>query len=247
MRVAVINFCTAAYEMLRFSSDMLRENAGQEVDYHVMTWDPTVEVDRWLAQQGIAGGRYETNPRLDYLPNLRAMFNAGFEYGYERADYVCLVNTDMAFGSNWLVNLVRRANPETIPNSVHVTPIKGEGMGVVTANFGIPEYGKFQTGRFRTLHDRLYLDRVVTADQAGGWRAIATFPYILHRSWWERYGPWEVSLDGQKDAPDRRFFGRCAEGGARFVLCKDSICYHHEAVERRQQKPKRFAHLKEGK
>jgi len=245
MRVSVVNFCSTALEMLKFSTESLLENAGTgDFDYLVVTWNPSPEVEAWLdAQPSIYRARYQTDNSFDYVPNLRKMMSYGFSEGYQLNDYVVIVNTDMAFGECWLENLARRADEDVIPNSVHVTPV--ESPFVVVANFGIPTRETFDMARWEKLHDKLLtsakndaiargLDMVQTPEDRGGdWRSCATMPYVLHRKWWERFGPWEPNLDGQKEAPDRRFFGRCHDGGAKFVLCLDSICYHHEAVERR--------------
>jgi hypothetical protein len=204
-------------------------------------------VQAWLEAHGeVIEVAYKTNEALDYVPNLRAQFNRGFEAGFAANDYVAIVNTDMAFGINWLRNLVRRASEDVIPNSLHISPIKGPN--IVTANLGIPTEETFDALKFWNLHNELYAERVETEEERGGWRATNTMPYVIHRKWWERCGPWETEFKkGEKETPDRRFFHRCHEAGARHVLCHDSICYHHEAVERRTSRPKGTARMKEGR
>jgi hypothetical protein len=246
MRVTIVNFCSTALDMLEFSTHEALANAGGEADYDYLcvTWNPTPEVEAWLdGRPSFYRSRYETRQDLDYVPNLRAMMSQGFDAGYALNDYVAIINTDMAFGRDWLVNLARRAEPDVIPNSVHVTPIASPFM--VKADFGIPAFETFQQEAWWECHDRLLRqageasrrsgrDCVQTVqDRGGDWRSCATFPYVIHRKWWERFGPWEPNLDGKSEAPDRRFFGRCVHGGAKLILCLDSVCYHHEAVERR--------------
>ena len=245
IRPTVVNFCSTAVEMLDFSTEMLLQYAGTgDFDYLVVTWNPSDAVERWLSKRpGIFRHHYQTRP-MDYVPNLRCMMSEGFDAGYRLNDWVCIVNTDMAFGVDWLVNLMRRAeNEDQIPNSVHITPV--EGPHVVTENLGVPTRDTFHhQGFWRTYHKlfnnakaqavELGRDMVDTPqDRGGDWRSCATMPYLLHRKWWERYGPWESEVGPHSEPPDRRFFGRCADGGAKFFICLDSICYHHEAVERR--------------
>lgn len=244
MRVSVVNFCSTAVEMLDFSSRMLMDNAGTgDFDYIVVTWNPTDEVLAWLKERpGIFHRSYETRPELDYVPNLRAMMSQGFDEGYKLNDYVAIVNTDMAFGHEWLANLARRASEDVVPNSVHLTPVSGEGA--TAANFGVPTDATFDLTGFWQMHDRLRakadqdsrdsgLDQILTVAQRGGnWRSCATMPYVVHRKWWERFGPWAPNVEPGKESPDRQFFGRCAAGGARLILCLDSVVYHHEKVER---------------
>lgn len=245
MRVSVVNFCSTALDMLEFSSAYALNYAGDgDFDYIVVTWNPSAEVEAWLRERpGIFRHHYQTRPDLAYVPNLRAMMSEGFDAGYRLNDYVAPINTDMAFGRCWLNNLARRATPEIITNSVHVTPV--DAPFIVRADFGLPTNATFQQVRWWALHDSLVdkakkkaiatgKDMTLTPEERGGdWRSCATFPYVMHRQWWERFGPWEPELGDHQEAPDRRFFGRCYHGGARFLLCLDSVCYHHEAVERR--------------
>lgn len=247
MRVSVVNLCSTAIDMLKFSSRMLMENAGtNDYDYIVVTWNPTPAVVEWLdGEPEIVRVEYKTNPDLAYIPNLRAMFNRGFDAGYERNDYVAMVNTDMAFGSKWLANLVRRATEDVIPNSLHMSPIKGPN--IITINLGEPTVEKFNLDLFWKKHDELYQHKVETEEERGGWRSTNTFPYVMHRKWWNTCGPWRPIHIRRQDAPDRQFFGRCHEAGAKFVLVHDSIVYHHDAAERRgKQRPVGLEKMPEG-
>lgn len=236
MRVTVVNFCSTAVDMLDFSSDMLIDHAGTDnFDYLITTWNPTTAVQKWIIdyKRGIPlyHARYETEKNLDYVPNLRAMFNFGFSAGYKYNDWVAIVNTDMAFGSNWLANLVGRATEDIIPNSLHLSPIRGPN--IVTIDLGEPVKGKFNLDLFWKKHAELYEHRVETEEQRGSWQATNTLPYIMHQKWWEKCGPWRPNHVRGQPPPDRQFFQRCHDAGARFVLVHDSIAYHHEAVERR--------------
>lgn len=233
---------------------MLIQNAGiDDFDYIIVTWNPTPEVEKWIADHRqrkdgtqIWRGCYFTDKKLAYVPNLRAMFNFGFDAGYARNDWVAIVNTDMAFGENWLINLVRRAEENVIPNSLHLTPTIGSN--VITVDLGVPTAKTFHIGRFWKLHRELCTDKVETEEDRGGWRACATMPYIIHRKWWNACGPWEPNHIRGCESPDRRFFGRCHDAGARFILVHDSICYHHEAVERRgKARPIGIENMPEGK
>lgn len=248
VRPAIINFCSTAIDMLRFSTKMIFENAGTEdFDYFVVTWLPTPDVNSWLttAPYPINQVLHGTQPGLAYVPQLRAMMNRGFDIGYAASDWVALVNTDMAFGRNWLSNLMRRAiSPEVIPNSLHITPV--DGTNTIKRDLGVPTAERFNLQGFWKLHDALYQDKVQTQDEMPhGWEDCATFPYLLHHRWWKEYGPWAHEFDGI-EAPDRRFFRRCAHAGAKFVLVHDSIVYHHEAVERRGARPPGAEGMPEG-
>jgi hypothetical protein len=255
MRVSVVNFCSTAVDMLDFSTRSLFENAGTtDFDYFLVTWLPTPEVLAWCDRSPYPVTRipHDTVPGLAYVPQLRAMMNHGFDIGYAAHDWVAIVNTDMAFGRDWLLNLERRATERAIiPNSVHITPTPAgyppaQGVGIHQGNFGEPTAATFDSSRFWSLHDALYRDQEWTHGTApGGWESCATFPYLLHRSWWERCGPWSPEHTGG-EAPDRRFFRRCYDAGAKFVLVGNSIVYHHEAVERKRSRPPGAEALEQG-
>jgi hypothetical protein len=78
-------------------------------------------------------------------------------------------------------------------------------------------------------------DRIETEDERGGWRNTNTMPYLIHRSVWEKCGPWGLRSDG--DTPDRRFFQRCHDVGIRFTMSHGSVVYHAEGVERSGVRP----------
>lgn len=235
-RVSIFNCVSAAYDMLRFSTDSIIDNAGYDnFDYVVVTWGPTKEVLDYLDNlqnkySFVHIVEYETNKNIPFVPNLRGMMNLGFDFGFELNNYCGLVNTDQYFGKNWLINLVKYANEGDIVNSTHITPI--QGPHVVTADLGIPEYGKFDIDKFNSVYDVLYDDRLETEEERGGWLATNTMPYLIPKKFWRVAGPWELLLDGGV-SPDRRFFQRCKDAGAHFTMSRSSIVYHHEAVERR--------------
>lgn len=235
-RVSIFNCVSNAYEMLRFSSDAIINNAGYDnFDYVVVTWEPSEEVKAYLNKlkyelANVHIVEYNTNPNIPFVPNLRGMMNVGFNYGFELNNYCGLVNTDQYFGKDWLLNLVKYANENDIVNSTHITPIKGPH--VITADLGIPEYGKFNMDEFNKLYNTFYDDRLETEEERGGWLATNTMPYLIPKKFWQIAGPWELLL-GKESSPDRRFFQRCKEAGAHFTMSRSSIVYHHEAVERR--------------
>ena len=237
MRVSIINCVSAALDMLKFSTDAIFNNAGTDnFDYIVVIWLPSDEVMKYIeSNENINIVLHETIKEVGYVPNLRAMINDGFDYGYILNDYCGLVNTDMYFGKDWLKNLVKYASDETIVNSVHISPIIGSN--VISADLGIPTYSTFKMEKFNELYKSLYSDVLVTEEYCGGWRATNTMPYLIHKKWWEKCGKWELKINGGKESPDRRFFKRCHEAGARFTKSKSSIVYHHEKVERSGKRP----------
>lgn len=235
-RVSIFNCVSTAYEMLRFSSESLIQNAGYgNYDYIVVTWGPTQEVKLYLDDlkekyEFIHVISYETNHNVPYVPNLRGMMNLGFNYGFSLNDYCGLVNTDMYFGKDWLINLVKYANEDEIVNSTSISPV--DWPSHININLGIPEYGKFNLDEFNKLYEKLYEDRLETEEQRGGRKATNTMPYLIPKRFWDIAGPWEL-LISSVDSPDVKFFERCKKAGAHFTMSRSSIVYHHEAVERR--------------
>jgi len=240
-RVSIFNCVSNAYEMLRFSSDAIINNAGYDnFDYIVVTWGPSSEVIKYLDElkekyNFVHIVDYKTNKSIPYVPNLRGMMNTGFDYGFELNDYCGLTNTDQYFGKNWLINLVKYANENEIVNSTSICPI--DWPSHININLGVPEYGKFNLAKFNEVYDRIYEDRLETEEERGGRRATNTMPYLIPKKFWKLAGPWELRLVAG-DSPDVRFFQRCKKAGAHFTMSRSSIVYHHEAVERRSgQRP----------
>lgn len=259
MRVSIVNCVSTAADMMRFSDRSLFAGAGHgDFDYVVVKWLASPEVEDYLRDlPGIAAEyhpdatvhvvEYMTNPAVGYVPNLRAMMNAGFNRGFELNEYAGLVNTDCYFGSGWLSGLVRYAGSSKVINSFHITaatPPKPV-VGILTCDLGPPLPGRFNVDKFRRIEAEHYdPTHVVTADEAGGdHRQCATMPYLFHRDYWNACGPWELTLD--RGVPDVRFFNRVHAAGATFAMTKASIIYHHEAVERRGRRPAGAEYLKE--
>lgn len=250
MRVSIVNCVSTAAEMMAFSDNSLLRHCGHcNFDYVVVKWLASPEVESYLKRlpsiikdispiEGIVLHvvEHQTNPAVGYVPNLRAMMNLGFEYGFKLNEYCGLVNTDVYFGPDWLRNLVRRAAPDKIVNSVHITKAEAPKpvAGIVTEDLGVPLNGQFKAQRFITLYNQLYKDEEFEAPQ-DDYRQCATMPYLFHRRWWQECGPWELTLEN--GTPDVRFFDRVAKAGARYTLARDSIIYHAEAVERRGKRP----------
>jgi hypothetical protein len=260
MRVSIVNCVSTAYDMMRFSDLSLLQYARHaNFDYIVVKWLASRQVEKYLADElpeaiikfsPIEGVclhvvEYETNSTVGYVPNLRAMMNAGFDLGFRLNEYCGLVNTDCYFGPGWLKALARRAKPTRVINSLHITaatPPKPV-QGIITEDLGSPLPGKFNTPRFVRLYDTHYKNQVTIAPP-DDYRQCATMPYLFHRDYWQRCGPWELSpIEGEP--PDVRFFNRIKQAGAEFALAHDSIVYHHEAVERRGKRPKGAERLPE--
>lgn len=249
-RVSIFNCVSTAYEMLRFSSESLIQNAGyNNYDYIVVTWGPTPNVVEYLNRlkeehNFVHVVSYETNPNVPYVPNLRGMMNRGFDYGFSLNNYCGLVNTDMYFGKDWLINLVKYANENDIVNSASICAIKGSNF-IVIENLGIPEYGKFNINRFNEIYQKFYKDVLETEEERGGRKATNTMPYLIPKRFWKVAGPWELLISGP-ESPDVKFFERCKNAGAHFTMSRSSIVYHHEAVERRSgNRPVEAKNMKE--
>ena len=242
-RVSIFNCVSTAYEMLRFSSDAIINNAGyNNFDYIIVTWGPTPEVSAYVNDLSdkhdfVHVIDYKTNFSVPYVPNIRGMMNLGFEYGFDLNDYCGLTNTDQYFGKNWLLNLVKYANEDDIVNSTILCPVS-PGPAIIVADCGVPEYGKFDLEKFNALYDSLYEDVLQTQEERGGsWETTCTMPYLIPKRFWKIAGPWELLVKGP-DAPDVRFFERCSQAGAHFTMSRSSITYHHWASERKSgQRP----------
>jgi len=250
-RISVGNMISLDYEMFRYSTTSLFENAGvptENIDYVVVTWkapDRLLEyLDRLKSFCHLHHLTYTEDSNIGYIPNIRAMINEALDCCFELNEYACLVNSDVYFGRNWLANLLKYIDENIIVSSMLLSPIRSNC--VITADLGAVREGEFDEEQFLLLYRRLYANRLETEEERGSWRSALGFPYVFNKKWWELYGPWELELaEDRPRAPDVRFFQRCHEAGARFVMSRSSIVYHQEAGERRHfKRTKEFGHMR---
>jgi len=240
MRVSVVTCVSTAIDLLKYSTKYLLSNAGtRDFDLIVVTWLASKDVLAWLNERPwIRHVVYNTNPKVGYVPNLRGMINLAFDSGFDLNDRVVFTNTDVVYGQDWLSELVRWGdNDNWIVNSQHITPIRGGH--VITLDLGEPIEGRFDEARFfEVVKAHRRPGDLEKEEERGGWRNTATMPYLIHKKWWDQCGPWELTGVGRGlDPPDRRFFQRCHDAGAEFVMAMGSIVYHHEGVERGRSRP----------
>lgn len=266
MRVSIANFVSTAAKMMRFSDESLFKNADTEdFDYVVVKWLASPEVEQYLTELPDIAAKccpacrvhilnHATDNSVGYVPNLRSMINEGLNAGFRLNEYAGIVNTDCYFGPGWLSGLVRYAEPNRVINSLHITAVPAKYMvhpvaGIINEDLGVPEPETFNLKRFTELWEHYWEPRMVTSTEIngkGGYRQVATMPYLIPRKYWEQCGPWETTLNADPTrAPDRRFFDRINDAGAEFALSYESIIFHSEAIERRRKRPAGAEHLSE--
>lgn len=249
LRVSIVNCVSEAFEMLRFSSEQLIENAGiDNFDYIIVCWNTTSEIDSYIKN---LEEKYKTShPKLKvfrvehkeisqigYVPNLRAMINEGFTKAFELNKYGGLVNTDQAFYKNWLINLVKYCSRKQIVSSVVIMPraILEHHQG----DFGMTEYGKFNLQKFNKYCKAILKKNKLRTEEGlkgEGYLNIIGFPYLFSKEMWYKAGPWELTLEC--GTPDVNFFKKAHRQGFKFIMSLDSIAYHLEGAERgRMEKP----------
>ena len=239
MRVSVATCVSTAVDLLDSCVKSLTENAGtDDFDLVVVTWNASDAVLQWLSDRPwVHHDIYETNHAVGYVPNVRGLINKTFDAGFKLNDFTVRTDADVLYGKNWLAELVRWADGNLIVNPQHITPIRGPH--VITADLGKigPDFD--HAGFSRMVEEHRRPGMLMTEEDRGGWLNTATMPYVMHRKWWDVCGPWELTGIGKGvEPPDRRFFTRCHDAGARFVMAMGSVVYHEEGAERkRKQRP----------
>lgn len=237
MRVSVCTCVSTAADLLESCINSLMVNAGiTDFDLIVVTWNASPDVLAWLHDnRWVHHEVYETNPDVGYVPNVRGEINKTFDAGFAMNDFCVRTDADVVFGRNWLKELVQWADEDVIVSPQHITPIKGPH--VITADLGTIASPDFDALEFLRLVDKHRRPgELQTEDQRGGWLNTLTMPYVMHRKWWEACGPWELTGIGKRiDPPDRRFFTRCHEAGAKFSMAMGSVVYHQEGAERKRK------------
>lgn len=246
IRVSVFNICTSAVDLLKFSSKMAIENAGtKDFDYIIVLWNPSKEVmdclaDLWDKYGDMIGSVfYKTDDNLDFIQNLRNCFNEGFNSGFKINDYCCGINTDMAFYKDWLVNLVKYADKESIINCRQIEP--NPTIHHELGSFGNTVEGEFRMEDWLMFCNRIFEDKLITEDEwkirMGPNARVDATPHLIHKSVWEKVGPWQV-----KTLADINWFNKAKLLGIKNLKSLGSIVYHAgglESKKRNYQIPKR--------
>ena len=236
MHVGVHNCVSNALEMLEFSSESLVKNAEHPFDYVLISWNSKPAVLDWIAQFAervkllhkhvtFHHYKYETNPKVGFVPNLRAMINKGFDRCFDLGcDYAGLVNTDQAFGPYWLQRMVPHLDPKRMVISRMIEagrmPTKHEAI-----DFGDTKPGRFNSARWMEWCQQNA--KSTTEVIKGG----IGMPYLLHKDVWSTYGPWELIVKPGA-APDQKFFYAMRDAGIEWLRVNDALSYHVGAVER---------------
>lgn len=240
MEVTVFNICSTALDMLKFSTEMAIENAGtDEIYYLIVLWNPTTEVLDYLGELSekyvdkIGCTIYKTDKSLSFIENLRNCFNLGFEDGFKVNDYVCGINTDMAFYENWLINLVKYADKDSIINCRQIEP--NPTIHHELGNFGNTVVDEFRNDDWKMFCSRIYEDKLISEEEwkerigNKGARSDAT-PHLIHKSVWKMVGPWQVKM-----LADVTWFDRAKLLGIKNMTSLGSIVYHRGAIESRRR------------
>ena len=140
------------------------------------------------------------------------------------AEYVCLVNSDMAFSPGWLEALERRLDGSHLPVSRLVEPgLLRPGQHAIEIDLG-RDPTSFPWGSWVALAADLRSDEV----QPGG----LFMPCVLHRETFLRVGGYpHGNVDGVSG--DKILFDKMAAAGFKHVTCFDSLVYHMQEGERR--------------
>ena len=239
MKVSGFNICSEWLEGLKFSTEMAIENAGNDLDYILILWNPSKEVFDYSTKiilnsniEKIYIETYKTDESLSFIENLRNCFNMGFDKGFEFNEYTCGINTDMAFNKDWLANLVKYADENSIINCRQIEPNP-------TMHHEVKDFGEIPNGfnmeDFELYANSISKDKLITEKDwqeiRGNYyvRADAT-PHLIHKSIWEKVGHWNVKIVGDVD-----WFNRAKAMGFKNMKSLGSIVYHAGAGETKRR------------
>jgi len=199
----------------------------QDCVSRIVANDPSPELD----PDKIHEFYHDPNPDDHYLARVYRCWNYCVESSH--AEYVCLVNSDMAFSHNWLERLECRLDGKTLPTSRLVEPefVKPGGQVLTTGTHGIPaDFGRdpihFPWELWHRMAASVSEDRV----EAGG----LFMPCVLHRDTFLRVGGYpHGNVDGVSG--DKILFDKMAAEGFKHVTCFDSLVYHMQEGEMRYE------------
>lgn len=165
---------------------------------------------------------HDPDPQDHYLSRVYRCWN--YIVGTSPAEYVCLVNSDMAFSPGWLEALERRLDGRTLPCSRLVEPgFLRPGEHAIEIDLG-RDPKIFPISAWHQLAADLLRDSTAP----GG----LFMPCVLHRETFLRVGGYpEGNVNGVSG--DRILFDKMADAGFAHVTCFDSLVYHMQEGEMR--------------
>ncbi len=188
----------------------------------------------------------DPEPQAHYLHRVYRCWN--YCVRTSKAEYVCLVNSDMAFAPGWLNALTRRLDGKTLPVSRLVEPgLHPVGPHAIEVDLG-RDPRDFPMEAWFLMADDLAEDRT----EPGG----LYMPCILHRETFLEVGQYptghlffETKAEYENTHPgvpvwrepdgkysvsgDADLFWRMGQAGFQHVTCFDSLVYHFQEGEMR--------------
>jgi len=170
---------------------------------------------------------HDPNSEDHYLSRVYRCWNYCVESS--DAEYVCLVNSDMAFSPGWLEALERRLDGKTLPCSRLVEPgFLRPGQHAIEIDLG-RDPRSFPMDSWYRLAADLREDRT----EPGG----LFMPCVIHRDAFLAVGGYpegnERSTSGQVVSGDAFLFAKMQSKGFQQVTCFDSLVYHMQEGEMR--------------
>lgn len=170
----------------------------------------------------------------EYIGRVYAAYNYGIKKS--KTPLVVLINSDMVFSENWLENLIKLDDGESIVSCTLVErrhPKFGVFPGAIEANFG-SSFRNLDWGKWKEF-SRNYIQMEIPISSGGPY-----MPALFHKSWFEEYSfypegnirihekPYsEVSMYG-----DEYLFSTFQRFGIRHISASSSLCYHFKEGER---------------
>jgi hypothetical protein len=213
------------YRSKAFLDLLVRQFEDEGCQWRIVANDPTAEIIAAFesGRNVICGETYhDPNPQDHYLARVYRCWNYCVESS--SAEYVCLVNSDMAFSPGWLDALERRLDGKTLPVSRLVEPgLLRPGMHAVEIDLGRDP----RTFPFDSWH-LLSKDLADSRVEPGG----LFMPCVLHRETFLQVGGYpHGNIDGRSG--DAILFDKMAQAGFAHVTCFDSLVYHMQEGEMR--------------
>lgn len=139
MKICIVGMIYKSISYLDFLMYNINKYCTSEeydVSYKIIANDANEKVIEYIKKNNINHMIYYDNNKEDYYLNriYRAWNYGGFNI---KCDVIIFVNSDMAFSPNWIDNLIKKLNKDTIPCSRLVESTKKKsGKYAIEKNFG---------------------------------------------------------------------------------------------------------------
>lgn len=232
--VALLIYKSPAYLDFVMNSLLEHHSTKHDVEYLIVCNDATDEVIIKASEYASELSK-NNDPKITVVSHrndnpddwwIQNVYNAWNRCISEcKTDYICFVNSDMAFSDGWLDNLAKYNTDHFIPTSRLVESGRMPSLkGLLSVNFG-QTIGEFSKNK---RHFEDYIEQI-SADKSIPWMG-AYMPSLFKTATLRSIGGWSKN-EGNTPGDQITFRKLYQKFGLKHIMVMDSLAYHLQRGE----------------